>query len=167
MHICREKQKIARVLVVMWMMVIPLTGFSHMTTQYIEVVSFSATKKDEYRLVFRVYEPYWDSRGGAVPLFAVPPSKLQVVHVRHDPRRAAGNDIFRLSYDEYQQAIMLLKEQATFPVPFKIALMSGAGYSKIKNRPGEFRTNALNLCKLGGKKEYVCFFHSVWGTSPD
>lgn len=84
--------------------------------------------------------------------------KQITIHLKFDPKKAAfaASD----SRDDLDVALEALKAAEAIKVPITIGLMSGTGFNPIKERPGHFRSEAIQFVDWFGEPDVVCFFHS-------
>ncbi len=140
-----------RILLVIITLSISQNCLAHTDNLKVEILKFSINSNDEYVLEIKPI----DSK------------ERRIIYIRYDPKRAVGNEYLELTLDKYRESIKLLESSFMKTSEIEICRLSGIGYSPIDGKTGEFRTNALFISERKGQYNFVCFCHSVYGTSPD
>lgn len=84
--------------------------------------------------------------------------KPLTIHLRFQPQRAAGGA--SQEREDFEEALGVLKDASAKRQPILVGLMSGTGFNPIKERPGHYRSEMIQLVDWFGKGKTVCFFHS-------
>lgn len=129
----------------------PLTAFAGRDSFQAEIASLTPKKKkDEYRLDLIQYElPYASKR-------ELRPAHL-IVHLRFDEQMFSRRCPSCPTKEHYLAAIEALKAQAAKGGRFQFGIV-GSGFESMKERTGEYQSNALGLLReVGGQKVVYSF----------